>query len=440
MVSRRSGVTVLLALTASAFAVAGCGGKNNDGSAPASSVDLSAPAELNFFASSGSVTQEFFDQKIAGPLRAKYPQYTINYIKPGTKMDDMIATGTVPDFMWLTLSEMRNTVLRYRLQYDITPLVNSTKYDLNRFDPAAVQTIRNVSGEGKMFGLPDSFNPMVLFYNKDLFDRFGVAYPKDGMTWDEAYELARKMTRSEGGAPFRGMGMFYRLVFNGNQLSLPLIDEVSAQPLVNSQPGWKRLLDNVKRFYDIEGNMTGFKTGDGNAELVAFINDRNVAMIVSPLSSYNRDGFSKLNWDMTAAPVFPDASKVGFQAEPRIYFITGNKNKEQAFHAITHLLSDEVQTANNKQGQMTSLKNEQVRKTFGQETPALSGKNTGAVYYNNFAPTPAFNPTVSTDPATILAREFSDIVTGKQDVNTGLRNAEEKIKKAIEEEKAAAGN
>ncbi|CAG7614659.1 hypothetical protein PAESOLCIP111_01734 [Paenibacillus solanacearum] len=431
-------VKLLLAAAAVAALIPAC--SNAPGKADLSkAADLSAPAELVFYAASSSMTPELFEEKIAGPVRTKYPQYTLKYIPPGTDLTGLITSGTVPDVLWLSLSEMRKHLLQLRLQYDLTELITKNKYDLNRFDPAAVQTIRNVSGDGKIFGLPDSFNPMVLFYNKDVFDRFGVPYPTNGMTWDGAYELARKLTRSDSGVSYRGMGMFYRLVFNGNQFSLPLIDASTAKPLASSTPNWKRLLDNTKRFYEIEGNMAGFKTGsDGNSELNSFLTDRNMAMIVSPLSSYNREGFQKLNWDMVAAPTFPELPKVGFQSEPRVYFITGGKYKEQAFQAVAHLLSDEVQIKNNKDGQLTSLKNEEVRKTFGQQTPALSGKNTSAVYYNQFAPTPAFNPNYSTDPATILAKEFNEVLAGKQDVNSVLRSTDEKIAKAIEEEKAAA--
>ncbi|GAA3404423.1 ABC transporter substrate-binding protein [Paenibacillus hodogayensis] len=430
-----------LASAAITVLLLGCGGEGKTPEAKGADqgvAESNEPAELSFYAASTSMTKPLFDEKIGKPVQQKYPHYTVQYIAPNSKISDLIATGTVPDIYWLTLTEMRSTLLQYRLQSDISDLIAKNKYDLSRFDPAAVQTIKNVSGDGKLFGLPDSFNPIVLFYNKDIFDRFGVPYPVNGMTWDAVYELSRKMTRTESGVSYRGMGMFYRLVFNGNQLSLPLIDTVSAKPLASATPGWKRILDNVKRFYEIEGNLSGFKPGTdgGNSDLNAFLTENTMAMLMSPLSSYNRDGFQKVNWDMVSAPTFADMPQTGFQAEPRIYFISGGKNREQAFKAVAHLLSDEVQVKNNKEGQLTSLKDTEVRKTFGQQTAALSGKNTSAVYFNQFAPTPALNSAVSTDPATILAREFNDVIIGKQDVNTALRNTDEKVKKAIEEEAA----
>jgi multiple sugar transport system substrate-binding protein len=422
------------------FTMIGCSKDSETGkqAEKAPEVDLKAPVNLSFYASSSSMTKDLFEAKIANPVKEKYPNYTFTYIQAGSKLADLIATGTIPDFFWLSLTEMRNVIFQYKFQYDLMEPINKQKYDLNRFDAAAVQTIRNVSGEGKMLGLPDSFNPMVLFYNKDIFDKFGIGYPTNGMTWDAAYDLARKMTRTESGVSYRGMGMYFRLMFNGNQLSLPLIDPESAKPLLSSTPGWKRILDNTKRFYDIEGNKLGWKSGsDGNNDLISFINDRTTAMIVSPLSSYNRDGFQKLNWDMAAVPTFPDLPKVGMQSEPRMFFIANTaKAKEQAFQAITYLLSDEVQTKNNKDGQLTSLKSDAILKTFGQQTPALSGKNNSAVYFNQFAPTPAFKTGITTDPATILAKEFDLVLTDKEDVNTAMRNADEKIKLAIEAENA----
>lgn len=41
-------------------------------------------------------------------------------------------------------------------------------------------------------------NTMSLYYNKDLFDKFGVSYPKDGMTWDEVLELNRQLDKNGG--------------------------------------------------------------------------------------------------------------------------------------------------------------------------------------------------------------------------------------------------
>lgn len=61
--------------------------------------------------------------------------------------------------------------------------------------------------DGKCYGVPFRKDNWLLFYNKDLFDAAGVAYPEDGMTLDEFEALAEKMTSGEGNDKVYGMHM-----------------------------------------------------------------------------------------------------------------------------------------------------------------------------------------------------------------------------------------
>ena len=47
---------------------------------------------------------------------------------------------------------------------------------------------------GRVYGFPANVASDVLFFNKDIFDRMGIAYPKGPMTWDEFIPLAQKLT------------------------------------------------------------------------------------------------------------------------------------------------------------------------------------------------------------------------------------------------------
>lgn len=81
--------------------------------------------------------------------------------------------------------------------------------------------------------LPLFRNIQATFYNKGIFDKFGVPYPKDGMTYDEAIELAKKVTRSVDGVQYYGL-------FPGNpaiqlgQLSQTFLDGKTDEPLLSS--------------------------------------------------------------------------------------------------------------------------------------------------------------------------------------------------------------
>jgi multiple sugar transport system substrate-binding protein len=44
--------------------------------------------------------------------------------------------------------------------------------------------------EGRIWGAPYGSSMLVMYYNRDLFDRYGVAYPEIGWTWDDFLDTA----------------------------------------------------------------------------------------------------------------------------------------------------------------------------------------------------------------------------------------------------------
>ncbi|MDF2722962.1 MAG: hypothetical protein K0Q59_2637 [Paenibacillus sp.] len=428
----------LAAIAVTASLLTACG-KSSSPASPAAQepkFDLNAPAELSIFTAIPS-QQKALEEAIA-KMKSKFPAYTIKLLLP-TKditLDSLIASGIVPDIVWDSSSGMKTSVIDKGLQYDMSELIKKYKVSLERFDTSTIQIMQEASGQGRMYGLPDDVNATVTFYNKDIFDRFGVKYPKDGMTWEEAYDLAKTLTRTENNISYKGMGLFYSLLMSSNQLSLPVIDPKADKAAVNTD-AWKRLLNTYKQFYEIPGHQLDSKFSNFNGQLDTFYKDQNVAMVTAPLSGSGRfPPDQSLKWDMAAAPTFKDVPKMGFQASPRYFFLTNGKNKEQAFQVIMHLLSDEVQLQNNKEGRASSLKDDKIRQTFGQESATFKGRHTAAVFYNQFAVTPPANPIASLVSVGDLNTEFLKVIEGKQDVNTALRLAEEGINKKIAEAKA----
>ena len=80
--------------------------------------------------------------------------------------------------------------------------------DTSGFNQTALEAFNY---NGIQYGVPNSFSNCVLFYNKDLFDQAGVAYPTDDWTWSDV-ETASKQIMSALG---EGIWGFYRpLTFN----------------------------------------------------------------------------------------------------------------------------------------------------------------------------------------------------------------------------------
>jgi multiple sugar transport system substrate-binding protein len=52
---------------------------------------------------------------------------------------------------------------------------------------------------GKQYLLPKDFSPLAVYYNKALFDEFGVPYPQEGWTMEQFIETARALTQDRDG-------------------------------------------------------------------------------------------------------------------------------------------------------------------------------------------------------------------------------------------------
>jgi multiple sugar transport system substrate-binding protein len=71
---------------------------------------------------------------------------------------------------------------------DLSPYVEADldQATIDDWDPAQYQAL--ITAEGHHFGLPKYHGALALYYNKDLFDTYGVEYPDDA--WDHDHYLA----------------------------------------------------------------------------------------------------------------------------------------------------------------------------------------------------------------------------------------------------------
>lgn len=69
---------------------------------------------------------------------------------------------------------------------------------------------RIATRDGHIYAVPLDFTPMVMFYNKKLFDQAGEPYPRDGWTWDEFRATCRRLTvRGPGAARPEQWGFYF---------------------------------------------------------------------------------------------------------------------------------------------------------------------------------------------------------------------------------------
>lgn len=137
-----------------------------------------------------------FEREVAAEWARQHPNIRIqNEHIPGSgeyvsKMLTAFVAGTEPDIMSLDASSaavfIENDTLR-----DLMPFVRQDRLDLSVYYPNVLDMARR--GD-KLYALPADFTPMMLYYNKRLFEKAGVPYPRDGWTWAEFRDACRRLT------------------------------------------------------------------------------------------------------------------------------------------------------------------------------------------------------------------------------------------------------
>jgi len=425
---------VSLGLSFSLFAglLGACG--KGDGEPAGSSADPAAskePVEITFYRPNTGTTVEQFNQIMGDAIKAKFPNVIPKFIPyaDGSHMEDVLASGQDLDILILSIGFVPSYP-NYNIQYDMTEMIKKYKYDLNRLEPTTTNFIQEF-GNGQIYALPIFTTAAVLMYNKDLFDKFGVPYPRDGMTWDDTYELAKKMTRTDGGTQYYGFGTSVGHMLRVNQLSVPFVDPKTNQPMLASE-NYRKLVENFARFYNMPNAQFDSNMMKKQADM--FVKDRNLAMYAY-FNSTMVGAPDDMNVDAVPLPSFKEAPGIGSQMYPTFAGITGtSKHKDLAFQIIAYMTSDEFQTKFAKDGTgLPVVKKPEIISVFSENVPHLKGKNIQAFYPDKPA---AIAPKTEYDS---IAEKYSNtafnqVATGQKDVVTALREANEQAAKDIQAE------
>lgn len=417
-----------------------CGGSPSGnvpdtGQGDAAKGDGGEPAELVFHSNNGD-SPEAFDSLFGDALRSKFPNYTIKYIqsKPGQTLPELLAQKQRIDILFASTPYIFGLTMGADLQYDMSELIRTSRLDLNKFEPTLIDGIK-LAGDGKLYALPVTNMVQVVFYNKRIFDQFGLSYPKDGMTWDEAAEIARRLNRKEGEKQYLGFAASPAHILRGNQLSEPYLEPATEKPTFRNDV-WGRLIDT----YFVQPVDEGYRARVGEWKRLPnrkdFTDTQELAMFAfnSQFPFTVPQEIEKVDWDLVALPTFKEKPRVGSAATPFAMAITSMaKDKEAAMKAIDFLTSKEQQEQYSGRGIMPVIRDAAVKQAYGTKSE-FAQKNWSAVFYNEYAPMAKLSR-YHLRIESILNAVPLEAVRGTKDMNTALREAAERAEAVIAEEK-----
>ena len=254
-------LAIIAALTASALVIAGCGGSGGDeegGDNSASPEALDAALEKG-----GSITYWTWTPSAEAQVKAfmdEYENVKVNLVNAGTgndhytKLQNTIKAGSgAPDVAQIEYQALPQFALPGSLvdlrQYGLEDLESD-------YTPSTWGAVH--VGDG-LYGLPQDSGPMAMFYNKEVFDKHGLAVPT---TWDEYVDVAEKLQKADptsfitndsgdpgfttsmiwqaGGKPFAtdGKKVTINLQDEGTKKWTSVWSPLVEQGLVSQIPGW----------------------------------------------------------------------------------------------------------------------------------------------------------------------------------------------------------
>lgn len=403
-----------------------------------SSNPFAKPVTLVFYSLSRD-SKASFDKRFGNMLEKHFPNLKIKYVKRVAHKNDlpqMLASGQQMDIVWGSLGSWPG-LLDNKVPADLTQLVKKENVDLSTIEPTMVDAVKKMGG-GKLYGIPIENSTMVMYYNKDIFDKFGVSYPKDGMTWAQLNALSKKIDRINNGKAYVGYAPDYEYIGLSNEYSVPQVDQKTYKSTFDTNPLWKKMLQ-TEALTTMESPAyikASDKYRSGSVlQLNQFLKQKDIAMFPQGplLPEVLPKEMSQFNWGMVAMPTYADQKGVGYQSYPEIMSITKmSKHKAAAMEVLKYMISKEMQMHLSQMGDMTALTDKSVQQAMG-EDGQFKGKNYGAFFYNKFAPI-APRAKYSSVPAFLEFKSLLPAVSRKQeDLNTALRKAAENVNKEIKQ-------
>ncbi|WP_166243895.1 ABC transporter substrate-binding protein [Paenibacillus turpanensis] len=274
-----------------------------------------------------------------------YSQYRYQTDEKREKMPDPIESmkemmnGPNPPDLVITDYGALSPLIADNMLQPLDSLIAEDKFDTSDMVPAVMDGIKNLSTDKKLYALSPTFSSSALAYNKTLFEEAGVPFPEDNMTWDEVFELARRLSLPKGeefqyGFSFTNYagssGMWESNIYT-QPLQLRIFDEKAEKMTVDSDAWenvWKKMLDlrtqkvipSAEDAQERERKM--MESGRYNPfEHEVFLSGK-VAMTIIDYSYINQiiqanksaeniENFNPINWDVVTVPTHPEYPGVG---------------------------------------------------------------------------------------------------------------------------------
>ncbi|RCX18536.1 ABC-type glycerol-3-phosphate transport system substrate-binding protein [Fontibacillus phaseoli] len=295
-------------------------------------------------------TDEFMT-KYGNVFHTKFPNIDFEviplseYYKEGLSEDILkqLIKSEQPDLIYVEESFF-DAIISEGLLVSLDLYLNkSSDFKMEEINPHLLDYLR-LKGQGEIYALTPTFSGKALFYNKTLFDQYGLDYPVDQMSWGDVFKSASMITnyaqnKSDIVGLFYDKNLFDMAVDMASSQGVRYVDPKGGKATINTS-SWENILSPL-----LEGIKTGsLKTRENinqiedSPEDFPFIFGK-IAMTVD--YSYLMEDLFKADfeWDMVTAPVDPAYTKSASAIMPNELFgiYSGSSKLEQSWKFIQYI-------------------------------------------------------------------------------------------------------
>lgn len=356
LLTRFSATTAALVVS---VALSGCGGSSGAANSSTSASNSSNSSGGNSAAPDGGggspeiligmnagLVPDF--TKYAAAFMKAYPKYKVT-VKPvpdsqADYIQQLVTQGlskTLPDIVF-NYDGLNQTLNNNKLLFNMKPWLDEGKYGLK-----GSQFLPNFLAQYEVgdatTGIPVSADASVLFWNKTVFEKYGITdYPNNSWTYEHMYDVANQITMKANGQVFGmsapigdGSGIFtyYPLLkaFGSN-----LYDPDSKKFVFANEGGIKAWTLALKPYTDKISPPFATKVQ------TKLFDSGQVAMNVAarPAVSQYRDSMKKYDWNVAQMPTANGKSSTGGGSYSMSISANSN-NKEGAWQFLTWFFSNQ---------------------------------------------------------------------------------------------------
>ncbi|OME74550.1 ABC transporter substrate-binding protein [Paenibacillus odorifer] len=427
-------------------ALAGCSGNNNnEGSAATAAPETGNTANASAEPKQDPVTLKWalwdweataYYQPLIDAYKAEHPNVTIEYVDLGstdymTMLSTQLSGGA--DLDVLTIKDIpgySNLVKQNHLE----PL-KGFMGDKN-IDPSVYGgTVEQIEVNDEVYALPFRSDFWVVYYNKDLFDKAGVEYPSNDMTFDQYDELARKMTSGSGSE--KVYGAHYHTWRSAVQL-FGILDgknNVVGGNYDFLKPTYERILkeqeDGIVMDYATLKTSSTHYSGVFYNNSVAMMN-MGSWFIATQIEKVKSGESQSTNWGIVKYP-HPD----GVEAGTTLGTITSlavnqkSKNKEAALDFMNFVTGEEGATVIASTGTIPAIKNDEVISSITSIDGFPTDENSKAALttVQTYLEMPMHEK--SADIEVILNESHDNIMTKNASIDEGLKDMNTRVQQLL---------